>query len=1146
MTLVWEKQSKFFELSLPARQRHICNARKHTLTEESSLPDWWKKETLLSLSATDTQWVLRYWILRYLSIYPVIEDTETLFHIAGYDKSARVRHYASKTLGSHCHLFVTCSNFMQKLKEAPLLLQESLLHSLSRKGLQALCDQFLTETDAINTPTMMTCVPFGTTHFIEKIPERWFESLPPPVWRALGARHGSLAFATLQKIMKRSKVFDPIMQSMLTAALNGFVKASSCQKSAPFAPVLTDLFKTWGVSVSHELIEVLKPLAKIHTTCIFRLLSKYARHHLRVMPKNLTKRISTDEIAQFLAQDPHNGRSLQESSMKNSYAVWLRCKAIMTQEQLKGVMELTIFPVMIAKAPAPERYALVAECLSVHPTLQANVSQWAPLMPFEEGVAKLMQKLKQPMKPHIHCTGVFRALALLIARHPDKTETIPSLLTELKNVIEEEKFAEPLVALCSRIPPGRWTASNFPKDLVLSSVKFLIQSGNDLQCSADGLHGAAEAVVRLLKQCSASKIGELRETASLMVNDILKGSDALAVLPFLPHDYDHSIPRWTSEIQDKRQVFESLLHSAHIVHNEKGGPPDPRVREVLMSCHLTSKDFSAQTLHRLKDHDKALFVEIVTPLIEREWVLLEDHTVCQYVLFERGDIVAKFFDSGILQEGLNRDTYIAGGARLKFGYPHALSLLSQDHQTAYGEALIDEIKTSLALDPNTIKSLNALPGLPWRLIVDALITHRPEELIWIEKRVYKLLGQLDDYSAIKYLATAAEHPINADIVHALGSAVKQLNSEEALSSLLAVNRQKVTCGKEVVRRLSEIHTTAAQQALGEIFKEPDLHRDVKAAVVLGLLDAYHVEVSWQILRPCIIEEAGSPASVVAINVSNRSLTLASRNVLLKVFVELLKDSKVSSVTNSVLLRLQREPIGDPDLALLDVLREVLRSEFTTASDKKIVGQILFKYLTLEDKSIVDDVVECLLSVATSWVARLYSMSAPRDVATIMVSRVREKAIQERDVQLMYLLARGVPSDIADEQLPQILDFPLIADLLLEAALQGDYRKSGSELKMYQKHSDPRVNLIALVSMHSWSSTARQDYKKLRQMHPHITDEPLLQSYPHSPFLNNKPEKPPGKYNYKVRGCRMLEYGHVSLHEEHTEALDEAARLVSII
>lgn len=171
------------------------------------------------------------------------------------------------------------------------------------------------------------------------------------------------------------------------------------------------------------------------------------------------------------------------------------------------------------------------------------------------------------------------------------------------------------------------------------------------------------------------------------------------------------------------------------------------------------------------------------------------------------------------------------------------------HQVDHYARLLDSFarhdKASIAERASAVRKLGTLPGSFDRVrhYVDA------EELTIAESALTALGGSDEPHRALAVLTRHIGDDRARVAVSGIASCARAVPADrlgDALAPLLAA--PKITAVKEGVRLLATLRVPAATRVITALWNRPDLHRDVRRAVVSVLPSLLHDDDMWQLLE----------------------------------------------------------------------------------------------------------------------------------------------------------------------------------------------------------------------------------------------------------------------------------------------------------
>jgi hypothetical protein len=285
----------------------------------------------------------------------------------------------------------------------------------------------------------------------------------------------------------------------------------------------------------------------------------------------------------------------------------------------------------------------------------------------------------------------------------------------------------------------------------------------------------------------------------------------------------------------------------------------------------------------------------------------------------------------------------------------------------------------------------------------AIADHHP--LAAAQEKAVRVLARLDEGQGLPILITCLGDARARFAIYGLRRALLSMPAGRALAVLAKAPLHKVTIAKEVVRLTGEVRADAAYDALLAFDARPDLHRDVRVALLRALWDHLDRAPTWDIYARAV----SGPDMILAARVGDvpaDRLTAAS-------------DARLSALLARVLARPEPE-------ARLDLLGRAY------ALSVRDPDRVFWRACVQRLRSPFDDEVRAAM-MATLW--RSFAPDLPALEAALRALRSDRRALS---VALNTLLsqdvrARALWAGVAAAGERALADDPLLTSLTVRCA-----------------------------------------------------------------------------------------------------------------
>lgn len=351
------------------------------------------------------------------------------------------------------------------------------------------------------------------------------------------------------------------------------------------------------------------------------------------------------------------------------------------------------------------------------------------------------------------------------------------------------------------------------------------------------------------------------------------------------------------------------------------------------------------------------------------------------------------------------------------------------------------------------------------------------------------LGKLDGARGVTALVEALDDDRGRIAIYALRRAVLDMPATEAIAFLRRAPLRKVTVAKEVIRLAGEVGGDAGWDFLSGVTDQPDIHKDVRIAVLRALWSYLERHAVWDIFAEAAAADAG--AARASVHIPEHRLSAAARSRLAR-HLQLLLGHESEIVRLEALKRLAYFPIQPAGAGLTGELIRLLDS--ATEEEAGYVAAALALGVPLGD---VGDLAPILADGRTPRVLQaIVSTLATQHAAHFariepLSQRLVDKLIDEkRQITLATRLAvRALPPPALEAVLRRMSTFGLLHPGALAEALTGLRLKNTAGLgdldTTLAAADDPMLRRIALAALTSraeklgWSQTARASLEACR-------------------------------------------------------------------
>lgn len=260
-----------------------------------------------------------------------------------------------------------------------------------------------------------------------------------------------------------------------------------------------------------------------------------------------------------------------------------------------------------------------------------------------------------------------------------------------------------------------------------------------------------------------------------------------------------------------------------------------------LATELPFAGVAGGALQLLRRHDGPRFRRLVPALlaVDASYIVLPD--LARHVSMHRQDLLDPFVEAGPM-----KGRFASGRTRwvidFQVGYVRWTPLQQVMHAEALARVALDE-KRDVPAVRAAVERLPALVFAPSTALLTLAGDPRPP----VRELAVRALPWLDAGEGVPVLLACLGDDRARWAIYALRKAFAEMSREQTMAVLKAAPIRKVTVAKEVVRLLGELGGDEAWRALMDMDR-PDVHRDVRIAVLRGLWDHLHRAETWGVFE----------------------------------------------------------------------------------------------------------------------------------------------------------------------------------------------------------------------------------------------------------------------------------------------------------
>ncbi len=523
---------------------------------------------------------------------------------------------------------------------------------------------------------------------------------------------------------------------------------------------------------------------------------------------------------------------------------------------------------------------------------------YARLLPFEDAKVALAPWLGHP-------EGEERAAAqrVWIGSIRFERAKLPDALAAVKaRKFEQDPVRLAMLDSLGQLPLGTFGAQH------LEDVGRILQDALD---AADLSHATARAVetlvVRLFRRDATwgaawlAKLLETRGSVSAMgLGDGLTSAEVTALAPAIAG----LAQAWLLRERAAALIWLATSLGRRLVH----------VDDLVLALEMCAQEMpfvgvAAAALELLAKHAPKSFAALVPKLLAEDRSFAIVGRVARFVSHTRQDLLDLLLDPAPMT-----GRFATGHSAwvLDFGGGHARWT---DRQQAKLQGGLLAIVRDAARDvPAVLAALETLVSLAF---VDAApaIALASDPRPPVRERAVRYLPRLDGGEGLPVLVECLGDDRARFAIYALRKAFAERAPREVLAVLAKAPMGKVTVAKEVLRLVGELRGEESFQLLLG-FDRPDLHRDVRIALLRALWDHLERDEAWPIFERAVLD----PDWVVAarlIEIPVTRLSAGAEARLARLFARVVERPEVEARIQ-LLQRLAYVPLRDAERAIFEV------------------------------------------------------------------------------------------------------------------------------------------------------------------------------------------------------------------------------------
>jgi hypothetical protein len=723
---------------------------------------------------------------------------------------------------------------------------------------------------------------------------------------------------------------------------------------------------------------------------------------------------------------------------------------------------------VVSRLPEEPRHAEARRAWSapqhrVRPELRLP---YLAFLPFAEALGEAKPFISDP-------EGEVRAIACAAligtgryeARHSD----ILAFVQARRN--EQDPVRLAMVIALAGLPPTRWCDEHLA---AISDIVGAALSARD--ASALTLDSAASLLIRMAPQQIGFVGKELTRIAEKLgrvphinleerLSDQQMSALAPEILPLLEtwRDRSHTfavtgfLGSFGRRLKASQPLVELLVGMTH----------DPR---GLVASQALGTLVKARAQSRLK--------ALIPDLLRQDPSWITSGLVAPWINRHRQDLLTAFLEPRVYQ-GRFMSHHTAHLPSFNGGYHR----WTERQQKTYARSLVavaESSKRSLWELRAALVKIASMPSADFEPIAD--MAKLGTENLALRDTALITLGRLDGARGAPSLIEALEDDRGRIAIYALRKSLLEMPAADAIAFLRGAPLKKVTVAKEIIRLAGDVEGEPAWRFLAEFMDKPDLHKDVRIAVLRALWSYLERGEVWGVFAKAATEYPAAARATVYIPNDRLSRTARGR---LAQHMELLLRHESAVVRFETVKRLAASPISAAGTSLKAELAALLAD--ATEEEARYLAMALTLCIALEE---TDDLARRFAETRTARVlqAAVTALVAlnpghPRRVEPLCQQLVDLLLEKRRQITLAVRLAFQVlQADVLETVIRHISAQGLLHPGATMEAMSGSRLRRGNDLGEIESRlaamDDPAVRRIGLAILAAradklgWSSDAR--------------------------------------------------------------------------
>ncbi|WP_433759971.1 hypothetical protein [Nocardia sp. CA-135398] len=489
--------------------------------------------------------------------------------------------------------------------------------------------------------------------------------------------------------------------------------------------------------------------------------------------------------------------------------------------------------------PRQERTALARELLD-RPggaDVRAVRERLTARLPWDEAEPVLAEAIRRPTADERGQAYPLFIAAAAGTRDPATVGTMLESLRRLRN--EQDPVRCAALQAINRVPPSLLRAEHLPALEQLGSDA--LQARDCSYPTRTTISGLARTLLR-----RGVEIDDPSFTASAL--HLIESLATHAIFPDLS-DLDRSLPRGTEQ-----RIFAALRRR---IDNDaardewrltldladglnKRAWKIPGLQQLLIRACGARDDHVVRRAVRLALSNPTTRDQSLTTLLNRDRSLITLDIVQRLIATRRTDLLDSLLGSA------TPGRFASPKVRLVPDFYSGFDRWPPRQIESYARLLASHAESKKSAQYEKVQAVRILGRLPGSAVRLAEYTEHPD--IPIAEAALTALGRSDQpEAAIELLARHIDTDRARVAVSSIATCTKSLGPDKVVNAVAALlESPKITARKEAVRLLAELHAPDAMDALQTLWAQPDLHRDIRRAVVFACRWLLDTDSAWRI------------------------------------------------------------------------------------------------------------------------------------------------------------------------------------------------------------------------------------------------------------------------------------------------------------